>query len=208
MRQYDNFTNILKLHNPKSEHRIQHKNYLTTTLPLSQDEITQPAIEHTQQLENSASNLIEDNQTQPISEQTQLQENIPFPLGPFSQRTHRLLTSPIKINSINNNTQPDTDNLSQYSLPDMENVLKDFGAECNTSQRINLEHIDNNMASDTDVNFCDIESNTGATTSDTETEPSISQRIRMLRRKCKQSQNNRLTNENSLSPTNPRRLYE
>ena len=191
-KQYNNFTNILRLHKPKSEHKMQHINYMSTTLPLSQEDIIQPTIEQAQPIENSTSQIIENIQTKPISEQTQHHEHFPFPLGPFSQRTHRLLNSPIKINSINNNTQPDTDNLSQYSLPDMEMVLQRFGIETNISQTNNTENMDNNNTSDIDIEYVDLETDTNVTTNDTKTDAFISQRIRTMDRKCKNSQNNNL----------------
>ena len=139
-KQYDNFTNILRLHNPKSELKVQQpqqKNYLTTTRASLQYNYTHPTIEQTQLMENPPSNPNEtNNQAHPISEQAQPLDNPPptpnmenkrqyaktkctlttletikpkpknfvpdnlCPIGPFSPRTNRLLTSPINVNSL------------------------------------------------------------------------------------------------------------
>ena len=98
-KQYDNFTNILRLHNPKSElkvHQPQRKNLAPTRASL-QDNYTYPTIEQTQLMENPPSNLNKtNNQAHPISEQTP-------PPKPHHQKPHPPpKTWKINVNMIKN----------------------------------------------------------------------------------------------------------
>ena len=186
-KQYNNFTNILKLHNSKTElkiHKPQQKNYPTHTSYSCQNDIIHT--QQTQLIESLPSTQnTENSQAHHPIEQMQPQENLPFPLGPFSQRTHRLLNSPIHINSLNMNTEQDIENLSQYSIPDMETVLRNFGINNNTSQAINLMNSDSNITidiQDDDISVTDTEEEIVG-------EPFISQRIRTLKRPCKNRSN-------------------
>ena len=189
-KQYDNFTNILKLHNPKSElkiHQPKHRNFPIPNLPSSPDNLRDPIIEQTLPIENSPSNLKENSEAHTSTEKMQVQEDLPFPLGPFSPRTHRLLTSPINVNSLLNNTETDTESiLSQYSIPDLETILNNFGIENGMSQTSNVENIENTIMCDTVNSTVDIDN----FIFDTIVEPSISQRIKTLRRDCRNSKKN------------------
>ena len=196
----------MKLHNPKSEIKVnqaQQENFPTSTPTFLQDDLICPTIEQTQPIENlTPIPNKKDGQEPPTTEQTQPLENAPMtpnppmisnqqiipddlcPLGPFSQRTHRLLTSPINLNLLHNSIAPnhrhepnfnknlDSENtfLEENSIPEMETVLVNFGVNIHDKSDIdNIENTNNNITLSDDENH-------DKTVSETETysEPSIS----------------------------------
>ena len=215
-KQYDNFTNILKLHNPRSENskiqQTQTQTNISRQVTYHQDaqaqhtiditDGTQPVINTPTILDMTQSQEIEhitqlhvssQNSQQSIEQNENSTHDFPNPFGPFSQRTFRLLTSPIKLNKLKphtvnkvdtilqrNSPQDITDNIrpniepnhenksnfedtpstTEYSMPDMKTILASkFGINSNTQD--------------------DAEQSQNI---DSESENTISQRIKTLRR--------------------------
>ena len=96
--------------------------------------------------------------------------------------------------SVFNSTEANTDNISQYSMPDMETVLNRFGIEHDLSQTIDLIDTDNNITIDIDEINDDRVTYTN-NIHDTD-EQFISQRIKTLSRPCKNKQNNTENGQN------------
>ena len=145
-KQFDNFTNVLKLHNPRTQHNKKQHTKTKTDILDQTINTTQPQERNqSQEIEDitpdgqnvPAVNLIQPedpNQSQEVEDTTPVGPNVPsqnyqehqqqnedsahtypHPLGPFSQRTHRLLTSPIKLNRLQVNLT-NNDNLAQSNL--------------------------------------------------------------------------------------------
>ena len=143
-KQFDNFTNVLKLHNPRSQHNRKQQTKTKTN-------ISNQAMNTIQPLDRNQSQDIEDTTpvgqnvpSQNYQEHQQLNEDsahtFPHPFGPFSQRTHRLLTSPIKLNRLQVNLTIN-DNLTQSNSL---NVSSKPPTQCDSPQ----DAISNNNTAD------------------------------------------------------------
>ena len=103
-KQYDNFTNILKLHNSRSELKQQRPQLPSYPTPRPAPDPKDTRM-HIPEDPPPTPSLQSDRLSVPHQVTAENQyENVPaslIPMGPFSPRTIRLLTSPIKVASFN-----------------------------------------------------------------------------------------------------------
>ena len=210
-KQFDNFTNILKLHNSRSEHKRIQQTQTQINKPGNTTEIHE-IIEETQP-ENHPSNtpiMTDNNEPQDIiplniqnqNDQTEDPVDSPNPFGQFSQRTLRLLNSPININRLKIDPvnkhihHKDNSNTTHQRNSTQEKTNSDFTSTTESSkEEVNLEEniatTQNSMPNMANVlSKFGINNNTQDNTTesqnidiqDTDPQFTISQRIKTLRR--------------------------
>ena len=199
-KQYNNFTNTLKLHNPRPDHNKKQQTQTKTYISKQATNPTQP-----QEIEDITEINVQSQNHQELQQQNEeTSQTSPCPFGPFSQRTYRLLTSPIKLNRIQVNlTNPDNQtqsnevnkNSNQLTQSDGPKNFTNNDIESNQNNESDLEDtsmiIENSLPDmktilATRFGINNSQDNTQKSPNiDNDTEYTISQRIKTLRRATK-----------------------